>query len=116
MVTFILIKGNWVGEGVGKAQEAGTSCQEVWECPFCWLRAGRPRGRSSDLGGVKSFHFSISSRPVLGPTQPPVQWVSGALSPGVKLQRREADHSPPTSAEVKRTWIYTSTPQYVFVS
>jgi hypothetical protein len=23
---------------------------------------------------------------------------------------READHSPPTSAEVKKMWIYTSTP------
>jgi hypothetical protein len=27
---------------------------------------------------------------------------------------READHSPPTSAEVKKTWIYTSTPPYAF--
>jgi hypothetical protein len=25
---------------------------------------------------------------------------------------READHSPPSSAEVKNTWSYTSTPQY----
>jgi hypothetical protein len=30
--------------------------------------------------------------------------------PGVKQQRREADHSPPTTAEVKKTWIYTPTP------
>jgi hypothetical protein len=30
-----------------------------------------------------------------------------ALSPRVK---READHSPPTSVEVKKIWIYTSTP------
>jgi hypothetical protein len=41
-----------------------------------------------------------SSRPALGPTRPPIQWVPGALSPGVKLQWREADHSPPASAEV----------------
>jgi hypothetical protein len=27
---------------------------------------------------------------------------------------READHSHPTSAEVKKMWIYTSTPLYVF--
>jgi hypothetical protein len=31
---------------------------------------------------VKNFHFSKSSRPALGSTQPPVQWVPGALSPG----------------------------------
>jgi hypothetical protein len=27
----------------------------------------------------------------------------------------EADHSPPSSAEVKNAWSYTSTPQYVFM-
>jgi hypothetical protein len=37
----------------------------------------------------------------LAPTQPPVQWVLGALSPGVKHQGREADHSPPSCTEVK---------------
>jgi hypothetical protein len=36
-----------------------------------------------------------------------------ALSPVVKPQVREADHSPPTSAEVNKTWIYTFTLQYV---
>jgi hypothetical protein len=29
----------------------------------------------------KIFHFFISSRPALGPTQPPIQWVLGAVSP-----------------------------------
>jgi hypothetical protein len=28
---------------------------------------------------------------------------------------READHTPPTSAEVKKMWIYTSTPPYAFM-
>jgi hypothetical protein len=36
-----------------------------------------------------------------GPTQPPLRWVPGTLSPGVKRPGREADHSPPSSAEVK---------------
>jgi hypothetical protein len=31
--------------------------------------------------------FSSSLRPALGPTQPPAQWVSGVLSPGVKRGR-----------------------------
>jgi hypothetical protein len=33
--------------------------------------------------------------------RPPIQWVPGALSLGVKRPMREADHSPPSSAEVK---------------
>jgi hypothetical protein len=40
----------------------------------------------------------------------------GALSPGVRLSGREADYSPPPSAEVKNAWHYTSTPQYVFMA
>jgi hypothetical protein len=67
------------------------------------------KGRSSSPGGRKNFHVSISSRPALGPTQPPIQWVTGFF-PGVKRPGREDDHSPPTSAEVKKTWVYTSTP------
>jgi hypothetical protein len=45
-----------------------------------------------------------------GPTQPPLQWVPGALSLGVKRPECEADHSPPSSAEVKNVRSYTSTP------
>jgi hypothetical protein len=55
--------------------------------------------------GVKNFLFSKSSRPALRSTQPPLQWV-----PGIKRPGSEVDHSPPTSAEVKKMWIYTSTP------
>jgi hypothetical protein len=43
------------------------------------LRAGRPRGRSSCPDKVKNFHFFISSRPVLGSTHFPIQWVLGAF-------------------------------------
>jgi hypothetical protein len=37
----------------------------------------------------------------LGSTQPPIQWVPGAVSLRVKWPEREADRSPPSSAEVK---------------
>jgi hypothetical protein len=47
------------------------------------------------------FLFITASRIALGPTQPPIQWVPGALPLGVKRPGREADHSPPSSAEVK---------------
>jgi hypothetical protein len=84
--------------------------------PFHSLYLGRPRDRSSSPGRVKNFVFSASSRPVLGPTQPPIQWVQWALSLEVKRPGREADHLPPTSAEVQKTWIYTSTPPYAFMA
>jgi hypothetical protein len=75
------------------------------------IATGRPRGLSWSPGRVKYFSFSTSSRPVLGPTQPPIQWI-----PGVKRQEREAEHSPPASAEVKKMWFYTSTSPYAFVA
>jgi hypothetical protein len=64
---------------------------------------------------VGSRIFSKSSRPALRSTQPHIQWVPGALSAGLKRPGREADHSPPTSAEVMKMWIYTSAPPYVFM-
>jgi hypothetical protein len=67
-----------------------------------------------DRGSIPSRdndgNFSVTaSRPTLGPTQPPTQWVLGDLTLGVKRPGREADHSPPTSFEVKNAWSYTST-------
>jgi hypothetical protein len=80
------------------------------------LRAGRPRGRSSSPGRVKNFIFSTLSRPALGSTQAHIQWVTEALSPGVKRPGHEADYSPPTTAEVKKQWIYISTLPYAFMA
>jgi hypothetical protein len=39
----------------------------------------------------------------------------GLFPRGVKRPGCEADHSPPTSAEVKKTWVCTFTPTYVFM-
>jgi hypothetical protein len=53
------------------------------------------------------FLLVPASRPALGPTQSPVQWVLGVLFPGVKQAQSghdAADHSPPFSAEVKNEW------------
>jgi hypothetical protein len=66
--------------------------------------------------GLGIFPFITASKTALGPTQPPDQWKTGALSLGVKLPGREADHSPPSCAEVKDAWSYISTPQYVFTA
>jgi hypothetical protein len=46
--------------------------------------AERPRGRISSPGRGKIFLLSTSSRPVLTPIKPPIQWVPGALSSGGK--------------------------------
>jgi hypothetical protein len=48
----------------------------------------------------RTFMFH-GGRQGLGPMQPPVQWVSGPLSSGVKRQQREADNLAPYSADVK---------------
>ena len=40
-------------------------------------------------------------RPVLGPTQPPVQWISG-LFPGVKRPRRGVDQPPHLAPRLKK--------------
>jgi hypothetical protein len=63
--------------------------------------------------GLGIFLFTTVSRTALGYTQPHIQ---GALSLGVKRPGSETDHSPPSSAEIKNTWSYTSTPQYAFMA
>jgi hypothetical protein len=54
-------------------------------------------------GRGKVFFFSMASRTDLDPTQPPIQRVLGAFSLGVKRQGHEAEHSTPSSAEVKNS-------------
>jgi hypothetical protein len=71
------------------------------------LRAGR-----SGIESRGRRYFPHASRPALGPTQPPIQWVPG-LSPGVKRPGRGVDHPPPSSAEVKERvelQLYSSWP------
>jgi hypothetical protein len=51
------------------------------------------------------------SRPALGPTQPPIKWVTRALSLGVRRPGCGADHSPPFSADAKNAWgLYLHSP------
>jgi hypothetical protein len=56
------------------------------------------------------FLFTTVSRPALGATHHPIQWVPGAPSLGVKRPGCEADHSPPSSAKVKSVWRCTFIP------
>jgi hypothetical protein len=65
--------------------------------------------------GSKIFSSPRRSDRLRGSPNKLSSWYLG-LFPGVKRQRREADHSPPTSAEVKKMWIYISTPPYTFMA
>jgi hypothetical protein len=47
-------------------------------------------------------NFSLRHRVQNGSGAHPIQWVPGALSLEVKRLGREADHSPPPSAEIKK--------------
>jgi hypothetical protein len=58
-----------------------------------------------DGAGIESSfqaRFPHPSRPALGPTQVPIQWVS-RLFPGVARQGRGVLQPPPSSAEVKKS-------------
>jgi hypothetical protein len=77
-------------------------------CTICSSRSRWPVWKLLDTNdsrrGLGIFLFTTASRTALGPTQPPTQWVPGALSLGVKRPGREADHSPPSNAKVKE-WV-----------
>jgi hypothetical protein len=64
-------------------------------------------GSEFEFGRLKNFLFSTFSRPAVGSTQSLIQWVLGAFFLGIKRLEREADHSPPASAKVRKMWIYT---------
>jgi hypothetical protein len=61
------------------------------------------------------FLYDTVSRPVLGPTQPPIQRIPGVLSLGVKRSGREADRLPPSSAEVNEcVELYLHSPMRLY--
>jgi hypothetical protein len=76
------------------------------------LQAGWP---GLDPQQCKIFLFTTIFRLTLGPTQPPIQWVLGAHSPGVKWLGSEVDHF---YLVLRSRWSYTSTPTppYVFMA
>jgi hypothetical protein len=53
--------------------------------------------------GQDIYLYSTASRPTLGPTQPPIQCVLGALSLGLKRPKREADRSHPSSDDANNS-------------
>jgi hypothetical protein len=51
----------------------------------------------------------------VGPIQLPVQWLP-EFCPGCKMAGGEINNSPPSSAEVKHKWSYTSLLPYAFMA
>jgi hypothetical protein len=51
--------------------------------------------------GQEIFLVSTASRPALMHTYLPIQWIAMTAYPEVKRPECEADHSPPSSAEVE---------------
>jgi hypothetical protein len=66
-----------------------------------------------DSQHTKIVLFSTASRPALGPTQPPSPLVPAALSRGINRQGREADHTPPSSGEIKNSGTIPPSPPYL---
>jgi hypothetical protein len=70
--------------------------------------------RGLNPGSGKIFiSFSKTSKPDVGPTHPPIQWVVRAISTGVKWFEYEIHHSLPSSAKAKKKkisswWIGTT--------
>jgi hypothetical protein len=67
----------------------------------CYVRT-HPVNCISLLAASNNLQFKLS----LGP----IQWVTGAVSLGVKPPVRKADYSPPSSSKVKKAWSSTSSP------
>jgi hypothetical protein len=74
------------GNSVGRLSTVGIATRYGLDGPGIESRWGRD--------------FPHPSRPALGTTQPPIQWVRG-LFPEVKRPGRGVDHPPPSRAEVK---------------
>jgi hypothetical protein len=96
-----------------KGQRRKTSCCNLWY--YSGIRRSRVSSGStvSDYGlddraigvrspaGAKDFSSILCVQTGSGTHPASCKWVPGVLSPGVKARpRRDADHSPPSSAEV----------------
>jgi hypothetical protein len=61
------------------------------------------------------YLFTKIPRPALRPTQPLIQCAAGFFLEG-KTVGHDADHSPPSSDEVKNEWSYTSIQPNLFMA
>jgi hypothetical protein len=79
------------------------------------LQAGWP-GFDSLKGQGLSLLQSVHTGSGAHPVSYTMGTGGGAISPGKKRPGREADHSPQSSAEIKKCWSYASILPYVFMA
>jgi hypothetical protein len=72
---------------------------------------------------IEGSEFESRYGQEFSPRRPERLWCSASYPMGTwssfsvcKRPGREADHSPQTSAEVKKMWIYTPIPTYTFMA
>jgi hypothetical protein len=86
--------------------------QSVYRLAMGWTAKGSDF--ESRWGQEFLLLYVVQTGSGVHPTSHPMG--TGVSVPEVKRQVREADHSPPASAEVKKMWIYTSTLPYTFMA
>jgi hypothetical protein len=93
--------------GVTRARMA----QSVWRLAMGWMTKG------SELESWWGQEFSLLHVIQTGSGAHSASYPMGTRGtfPRVKQPGREADHSSPTSSKVKKMWLYTSTPLYIFM-
>ena len=91
-------------------------CTALCELTHVWVQVNKLLSELSfeSRKGKTLLLVRKTSRPALEPAYPRIQWVLGDLSPGLKRLVREANHSPPSSVEMKNTCNYTLPIPYAF--
>jgi hypothetical protein len=72
------------------------------------IRDGRQKDSGSIYGAGKKFYSTSTS--ALWLTEPPITWVHVGVSQVIKEQRRDVNHSPPSSAEVSNGGVLRGLP------
>jgi hypothetical protein len=103
-------------------QPSGDACSAVgeWRCFLCLCFRVQliMQDISAQLQTTEGPYCTFLHVVQTGSGAHPASYImgTGGSFPRGKVAGREADHSPPTSAEVNKTWIYTSTPPYALMA